>query len=572
MPRAGYAGTRSGSSTLRIPANNDWLAVNQFSVTENRNTRRPDVVLFVNGLPLGLIELKNPADEDATIEDGLEPTPDLQGRAAHAVRHERGAGGLGRERGPPVGTLTGGWEWFKPWRTVTGEALADSHLTELQVMLQGVFEPRRFLAMVRDFIVFEDDGGELAKKMAGYHQFHAVRVAVDETLRAAELQAFCRHSPRTLRGRPQAGRRARATAASAWCGTPRALGKSLTMAFYAGAIVREPAMQNPTIVVLTDRNDLDDQLFGTFARCQDLLRQPPVQARDRADLRRKLSVNAGGVVFTTIQKFYPEEKGDTHPALSQRHNIVVIADEAHRSQYDFIDGFARHMRDALPNASFVGFTGTPIELHDANTRAVFGDYISIYDIQRSVEDRATVPIYYEGRLAKLELDESLRPRIDPDFEEATEGEEIERKEKLKTRWAQLEAVVGAEQRVKQIAEDIVSHFEQRLDALHGKAMVVCMSRRICIDLYRELVRLRPDWHDDDDAKGRIKVVMTGAASDPVDWQPHIRNKTRREGLAKRFRDSDDSLQVVLVRDMWLTGFDAPSLHTMYVDKPMRGHG
>ena len=349
-------------------------------------------------------------------------------------------------------------------------------------------------------------------------------------------------------------------------------GKSLTMAFYAGAIVREPAMENPTIVVLTDRNDLDDQLFGTFARCQDLLRQPPVQAQDRADLRRKLSVNAGGVVFTTIQKFYPEEKGDTHPALSQRRNIVVIADEAHRSQYDFIDGFARHMRDALPNASFVGFTGTPIELQDANTRAVFGDYISIYDIRRSVEDGATVPIYYEGRLAKLALDEDERPHIDPDFEEATEGEEIERKEKLKTKWAQLEAVVGAEQRVKQIAEDIVSHFEQRLEALDGKAMVVCMSRRICIDLYRELVRLRPDWHDDDDAKGSIKVVMTGAASDPVDWQPHIRNKARREGLAKRFRDPDDSLRVVLVRDMWLTGFDAPSLHTMYVDKPMRGHG
>ena len=344
------------------------------------------------------------------------------------------------------------------------------------------------------------------------------------------------------------------------------------MAFYAGAIVREPAMENPTIVVLTDRNDLDDQLFGTFARCQDLLRQPPVQAQDRADLRRKLSVKAGGVVFTTIQKFYPEEKGDTHPALSERRNIVVIADEAHRSQYDFIDGFARHMRDALPNASFVGFTGTPIELQDANTRAVFGDYISIYDIRRSVEDGATVPIYYEGRLAKLALDEDERPHIDPDFEEATEGEEIERKEKLKTKWAQLEAVVGAEQRVKQIAEDIVAHFEQRLEALDGKAMVVCMSRRICIDLYRELVRLRPDWHDDDDAKGSIKVVMTGAASDPVDWQPHIRNKARREGLAKRFRDPDDSLRVVLVRDMWLTGFDAPSLHTMYVDKPMRGHG
>ena len=552
------------------PDNNDWLAVNQFSVTENRNTRRPDVVLFVNGLPLGVIELKNPADEDATIRTAWNQLQTYKSELPTLfAMNEALVVSDGIEA--RVGTLTGGWEWFKPWRTVTGEALADSHLTELQVMLQGVFEPSRFLALVRDFIVFEDDGGALAKKMAGYHQFHAVRVAVDETLRAAELQAFAD----TRRGRYEAGRRPGGEPGDRRIGVvwhTQGAGKSLTMAFYAGAIVREPAMENPTIVVLTDRNDLDDQLFGTFARCQDLLRQPPVQAQDRADLRRKLSVNAGGVVFTTIQKFYPEEKGDTHPALSQRHNIVVIADEAHRSQYDFIDGFARHMRDALPNASFVGFTGTPIELHDANTRAVFGDYISIYDIQRSVEDRATVPIYYEGRLAKLELDESLRPRIDPDFEEATEGEEIERKEKLKTRWAQLEAVVGAEQRVKQIAEDIVSHFEQRLDALHGKAMVVCMSRRICIDLYRELVRLRPDWHDDDDATGLIKVVMTGAASDPVDWQPHIRNKTRREGLAKRFRDPGDPLQVVLVRDMWLTGFDAPSLHTMYVDKPMRGHG
>ena len=438
-------------------------------------------------------------------------------------------------------------------------------------MLQGVFEPRRFLAMLRDFIVFEDDGGALAKKMAGYHQFHAVRVAVRETLRAAKLQTFADAD----RGRYEAGRRPGGDPGDRRIGVvwhTQGAGKSLTMAFYAGAIIREPAMENPTIVVLTDRNDLDDQLFGTFARCKDLLRQPPVQAADRADLRRKLSVNAGGVVFTTIQKFYPEEKGDTHPALSDRRNIVVIADEAHRSQYDFIDGFARHMRDALPNASFVGFTGTPIELQDANTRAVFGDYISIYDIRRSEEDGATVPIYYEGRLAKLELDESLRPRIDPDFEEATEGEEMERKEKLKTKWAQLEAVVGAEQRVKQIAEDIVTHFEQRLEAMEGKAMVVCMSRRICIDLYRELVRLRPGWHDDDDAEGSIKVVMTGAASDPVDWQPHIRNKARREDLAKRFRDPNDSLRVVLVRDMWLTGFDAPSLHTMYVDKPMRGHG
>ena len=349
-------------------------------------------------------------------------------------------------------------------------------------------------------------------------------------------------------------------------------GKSLTMAFYAGRIIREPAMANPTVVVLTDRNDLDAQLFGTFARCQDLLRQPPVQAVSRADLRAKLAVEAGGVVFTTIQKFFPEEKGDRYPLLSRRRNIVVIADEAHRSQYDFIDGYARHMRDALPNASFIGFTGTPIELQDANTRAVFGDYISVYDIQRAVEDRATVPIYYESRLAKLTLDERERPKIDPGFEEATEGEEVDRKEKLKTRWAQLEAIVGAERRLKLVAGDIVAHFDQRLEAMDGKAMIVCMSRRICIDLYRELRRLRPEWHDEDDGKGRLKVVMTGSASDPPDWQPHIRNKPRREALAKRFRDAGDSLQMVLVRDMWLTGFDAPSLHTMYVDKPMRGHG
>ena len=470
-----------------------------------------------------------------------------------------------------VGTLTSGREWFKPWRTVTGETLADPLMTELQVMLAGAFEPGRFLALVRDFVVFDDDGsGALVKKMAGYHQFHAVRVAVDETLRAARQLRTAERSGRYESGRRPGGEPGDRRIGVVW--HTQGSGKSLTMAFYTGAIVREPAMENPTIVVLTDRNDLDDQLFGTFSRCQDLLRQPPTQAESRADLRRKLSVNAGGVVFTTIQKFFPDEKGDNHPTLSGRRNIVVIADEAHRSQYDFVDGFARHMRDALPFASFVGFTGTPIELRDANTRAVFGDYISIYDIQRSVDDRATVPIYYESRLASLTLDEAEKPRIDPDFEEATEGEEVERRERLKTRWAQLEAVVGSENRVRQIAEDVVAHFTQRLEALEGKAMVVCMSRRICIDLYRELTCLRPEWHDDDDGRGAVKVVMTGSATDPLDWQPHIRNKARREELAQRFRDPDDPLRMVLVRDMWLTGFDAPSLHTMYVDKPMRGHG
>ena len=556
------------------PAANSWLAVNQFTVSENKNTRRPDIVLFLNGLPLAVIELKNPADEDATIWTAWHQIQTYKAELPTLFSMNEtlivSDGTQAR-----IGALTAGREWFKPWRTVSGETLADPHMTELEVMLQGVCAPHRFLDLLRDFIVFEDDGsGALMKKIAGYHQFHAVRVAVDETLRAAALQQEDRRmieSGGRYEARPQPGGEPGDRRIGVVWHT-QGSGKSLTMAFYTGAIIREPAMQNPTVVVLTDRNDLDDQLFGTFSRCQDLLRQPPTQAQSRADLRNQLSVNAGGVVFTTIQKFFPEEKGDTHPTLSQRGNIVVIADEAHRSQYDFIDGFARHMRDALPNASFVGFTGTPIELQDANTRAVFGDYISVYDIQRAVEDKATVPIFYESRLAKLELVERERPRIDPKFEEITEGEESERTEQLKSKWAQLEAVVGTENRLSQIAEDIVSHFEQRLEVMHGKAMVVCMSRRICVDLYRELVHLRPDWEDQDDDKGAIKVVMTGSASDPPDWQRHIRNKARREGLAQRFRDPDDSLQIVLVRDMWLTGFDAPSLHTLYVDKPMRGHG
>ena len=557
------------------PDNNDWLAVNQFTVTENRNTRRPDVVLFVNGLPLGVMELKNPADEDATIWAAWQQLQTYRAELP-SLFSMNGALMVSDGLNARIGALGAGREWFKPWRTITGETLAEPGMTELQVMLEGTCQPERFLALLRDFIVFEDDGsGRLVKKMAGYHQFHAVRTAVGETLRASELQRDLGISSEPIRGRYETGLQPGGAPGDRRIGVvwhTQGSGKSLTMAFYAGAIVREPAMQNPTIVVLTDRNDLDDQLFTTFSRCQDLLRQPPVQAESRADLREKLSVASGGVVFTTIQKFFPEERGDTYPTLSERRNIVVIADEAHRSQYDFVDGFARHMRDALPNASFVGFTGTPIELEDANTRAVFGDYISVYDIQRSVEDGATVPIHYESRLARLELDESKRPTIDPDFEEATEGEEIERKERLKTKWAQLEAVVGAGNRVKQIAEDIVDHFEQRLEALEGKAMVVCMSRRICVALYNELVRLRPDWCDDDDAKGSIKVVMTGSASDPPDWQQHVRNKPRREALANRFRDASDPFRVVLVRDMWLTGFDAPSLHTMYVDKPMRGHG
>ena len=559
------------------PANNDWLAVNQFTVTENRNERRPDIVLFINGLPLGMIELKNPADEETTIWTTWQQ---LQAYKAELPTLFAMNAALVISDGVEarIGTLTAGKEWFKPWRAVSGEELAPAFLLDLQVTIEGVFEKRRFLALLRDFIVFEDDGsGALVKKLAGYHQFHAVEVAVAETLRASGPQQRVQELDLSGSGRKSGGAPGDRRIGVVW--HTQGSGKSLTMAFYAGRIIRELAMENPTVVVLTDRNDLDDQLFSTFSRCQELLRQPPVQAESRADLRNRLSVEAGGVVFTTIQKFFPEEKGDTYPTLSERRNIVVIADEAHRSQYDFIDGYARHMRDALPNASFIGFTGTPIEVEDANTRAVFGDYTSIYDIQRAVEDGATVPIYYESRLAKLSLNEEERPKIDPDFEEVTEGEEVAHKERFKTKWARQEAVVGSERRLKLVAEDIVTHFEQRLEVMDGKALVVCMSRRICIDLYRELVRLRPDWHSEDDSQGSLKVVMTGSATDPPEWQPHIRNKPRREALAKRFRlsagregDASDPLRIVLVRDMWLTGFDAPSLHTMYVDKPMKGHG
>jgi type I restriction enzyme R subunit len=530
------------------PRGNDWLAVNQVAVVEGRHARRPDVVLFVNGLPLAVIELKNAADEDATVwtAHGQLQTYQAELPALFAPNVVLVASDGVQAR---IGALGAGREWFKPWRTIEGDGDASVLLSELEVLLKGVFDRRRFLDLVRHFVVFEDEGTRIVKKLAGYHQFHAVNVALAETLRAAE-------------GDRRVG--------VVW--HTQGSGKSLTMAFYAGRVILEPAMANPTVVVLTDRNDLDDQLFGVFARCRDLLRQPPVQAADRADLRERLAVGSGGVVFTTIQKFLPEEKGDRHSVLSDRRNVVVIADEAHRSQYDFVDGFARHMRDALPHASFIGFTGTPIERADASTRAVFGDTISVYDIQRAVRDGATVPIYYESRLAKLGLDETARPTLDADFEEVTEGEEVERAERLKSRWGRLEALVGAEARIELVARDLVEHFERRLEAMEGKAMVVCMSRRICVDLFRAIEALRPSWVGDDDAGGSMKVVMTGSASDPVEWQRHIRSKSRREELANRFRDPDDPFRVVIVRDMWLTGFDAPSLHTMYVDKPMRGHG
>jgi type I restriction enzyme, R subunit len=547
------------------PENNDWLAVNQFSVEENKNKRRPDILPFLNGIPVVLIELKNPTDEEATTYSAFNQLQTYKAELPTLSSfNELLVASDGVEA--KLGTLSAGWEWFKPWKTIEGEKIASPRISQLQVLIQGVFNRKRLLDLIRDFIVFEDSGGLLIKKMAGYHQFHAVSVAIEETLRATNAK-FTKLS---LKDTKRGGKPGDHRIGVIW--HTQGSGKSLTMAFFAGRIIREPAMENPTLIVLTDRNDLDDQLFGTFSRCQDLLRQPPVQADSRMDLREKLQVTAGGVVFTTIQKFLFEEQENRHPLLSGRQNIVVIADEAHRSQYDFIKGFARNIRDALPHASFIGFTGTPIELTDKSTRAVFGDYISVYDIQQAVEDKATVPIYYESRLAKLQLDESEKPNIDPDFEEATEGEEVDHKERLKTKWAQLEAVVGAEKRLKLVAKDSVEHVEKRMESLEGKAMIVCMSRRICVELYGEIARLRPDWGGGDDEYGAMKVVMTGSASDPVNWQQHIRSKDRREKLANRFRDPADPFKIVLVRDMWLTGFDAPSLHTMYIDKPMRGHG
>jgi type I restriction enzyme R subunit len=532
------------------PANNDWLAVNQFTVIEDKNNRRPDVVIFVNGLPLAVFELKNLADENATIRDAFNQLQTYKRDIPSLFPYNEVliiSDGIEAR----VGTLTSGWERFMPWRTIAGDEVAPQGSLELDILIRGVFDKRRFLDLIRNFVVFEDSGTSLAKKIAGYHQYHAVNKAVDCTIKAAS---------------PKGDRRVGVV----W--HTQGSGKSLTMVFYAGKIIQHPALTNPTLVVLTDRNDLDDQLFGTFSACTDLLRQGPIQAESREHLQMLLQVSSGGVIFTTIQKFLPEGKGERYPLLSDRRNIVVIADEAHRSQYDFIDGFARHLRDALPKASFVGFTATPLEIGDKSTPAVFGDYIDVYDILRAVEDGATVRIYYEGRLAKLELKPEERPKIDPDFEEVTEEEDIPTKEKLKSKWARMEAMVGTEKRIRLIAEDTVEHFGARLEAMEGKAMIVCMSRRICVDLYNAIVKLRPQWHEEDDDRGAIKIVMTGSAADEIEWQPHIRNKPRREFLAKRFKDEQGPLKIVIVRDMWLTGFDVPCLHTMYVDKPMQRHG
>ena len=560
---------------------NDFFAVNQFTVIEGQHNRRPDIVVFVNGLPLGLIELKNAADEDATIWSAYAQLQTYKAEIP-TLLHYNAALVVSDGLQARMGSVTANQEWFKVWRTIDGQRDAAPSSLELETLIRGVFERQRFLDLLHHFIVFEEDpdSGALHKIIAGYHQFHAVNVAVEETIRASGMHGtgeLAVERGTYWAGRMHDGKPGDRRAGVVW--HTQGSGKSFTMLFFAARVIREPAMQNPTLVLLTDRNDLDDQLFGQFQRCADILGQTPVQAATRDKLRELLAVASGGVVFTTIQKFLPE-KGEKMPCLSERRNIIVIADEAHRSQYDLIDGLARHMRDALPNASFIGFTGTPIEKTDANTRAVFGDYISIYDIQRAVADKATVPIYYESRIAKLGLNAAELPKIDAEFDEITEGEEQTKKEQLKTKWAALEAMVGDPKRIALIAADLVQHFEKRWEAMDGKAMIVCMSRRICVDLYHALIKLRPDWasakDDDTEAeKGKacvVKVIMTGSADDGPDWQPHIRNKDKRRKLANRFKDSKDPFRIVIVRDMWLTGFDAPCLHTMYADKPMQGHG
>lgn len=535
------------------PANNEFLAINQFTVIENHNNKRPDIVLFVNGLPLVVIELKNAIDENADTKAAFNQLqtykqliPSLFTYNAFLIVSD---GWFAKG-----GTLSSDYSRFMEWKTADGEKIVNTQTEpEMEPMIKGLLNKRTLLDVIRHFIVYEKTKEKTIKKIAAYHQYYAVNKAIETTVYAT-----------TTTQEESKGR-----AGVVW--HTQGSGKSLSMVFYTGKLVLTEQLNNPTIVVLTDRNDLDQQLFETFGNCEQLIRQKPKQAENRDDLKDKLSVASGGVIFTTIQKFLPENPGLTYPQLSDRRNIIVIADEAHRSQYDFIDGYAKHMRDALPNASFIGFTGTPIEKEDKNTTAVFGDYIHIYDIQQAVEDGATVKIYYESRLAKIELSEADQKLLDQRVEEVTEDDELTEKQKRFAKWASKEAVVGSEQRLKQVALDLVTHFENRTSAAEGKAMIVCMSRRICVALHNEIIKIRPHWHDTADDKGAIKVIMTGSASDPLDWQEHIRNKPRRKAIGDRLKDPKDSLKLVIVRDMWLTGFDAPCLHTLYIDKPMNGH-
>ena len=535
------------------PENNEFNAINQFTVIENHNNKRPDIVLFVNGLPLVVIELKNAIDENADVKAAFNQLqtykqliPSLFTYNAFLIASD---GWFAKG-----GTLSSDYSRFMEWKTADGVNIVNTQTEpEMEPMIKGLLNKKTLLDVIRHFIVYEKTKEKTIKKIAAYHQYYAVNKAIAKTIEAT-----------TSNEEDKKGR-----AGVVW--HTQGSGKSLSMVFYSGKLVLTEQMNNPTIVVLTDRNDLDQQLFETFGNCEQLIRQKPKQAENRDDLKDKLSVASGGVVFTTIQKFLPENTTLTYPKLSDRRNIVVIADEAHRSQYDFIDGYAKHMRDALPNASFIGFTGTPIEKEDKNTTAVFGDYIHVYDIQQAVEDGATVKIYYESRLAKIELSETDQKVLDQRVEEVTEDDELTEKQKRFAKWASKEAVVGSEQRLKQIALDLVTHFENRTSAAEGKGMIVCMSRRICVALHNEITKIRPHWHDSADDKGAIKVIMTGSASDPLDWQEHIRNKPRRKSIGDRLKDPKDPLKLVIVRDMWLTGFDAPCLHTLYIDKPMNGH-
>ena len=540
---------------------NEWLAVNQYSIKGAKYTRRPDIILFVNGLPLVLLELKNPADEKADIWKAYDQIQTYKEQIPDVFQYNEllviTDGTEAR-----LGSLSANVERFMAWRTIDGVTLDPlGQFNELETLIRGVLAPNYLLDFIRFFVLFEDDG-TLVKKIAGYHQFHAVRSAIDQVITASRP------------GGNQKGGVVWHTQGS---------GKSITMTCFAARVMREAAMENPTIVVITDRNDLDGQLFGVFSLSQELLREQPVQGETRQDLRAKLANRpSGGIVFATIQKFMPGEDEDSYPILSDRHNIVVIADEAHRTQYGFEAkfkgdakgyqvGYAQHLRDALPNATFVAFTGTPVASEDRDTRAVFGDYISIYDMQQSRDDGATVAIYFESRLAKLGLKEDMLAGIDLEVDELAEDEEDDQQARLKSQWTALEKVVGAEPRIKQVAADLVAHFEERSKAQSGKAMVVAMSRDICVHLYNAIIALRPEWHDEDPEKGVIKVVMTGSASDKPLLRPHIYSKQVKKRLEKRFKDPEDPMRLVIVRDMWLTGFDAPCVHTMYVDKPMKGH-
>lgn len=545
------------------PASNDLMVTNQFTVVESGHNRRPDVVAFVNGLPLVVIELKNAASENATIGDAFNQLQTYKAQIPSLFRTNAAlitSDGLQAR----IGSLSAGEDRFMPWRTVTGARgdFTPEGPKEMETLIRGVMQPERLLQLVRDFTVFGDKGDGLFKIIAGYHQFHGARKAL-----ASAVEAISEEGDRKV--------------GVIW--HTQGSGKSFLMAFFAGLLARAPELKNPTVLVVTDRNDLDDQLFGTFSLCRDLIRQTPEQVADRDDLREKLDRQSGGVIFSTLQKFSPMPGEEEFPKLSDRRNIIVIADEAHRSQYGFdakLDhstgarryGYAHYLRQALPKASFAGFTGTPIEAADVNTPAVFGEYVDIYDISRAVEDKATVPIYYESRLARVELEQEKLPEIDAAVDALFDDETISEQEKAKSNWSSVERLVGAPPRLDKIAQDIVSHFEDRMEAMDGKGMIVCMSRAICVDLYGRITALRPDWHSEDDKEGAIKVVMTGSASDLLDWQQHIGSKSRRDLLAKRARDSEDPLKLVIVRDMWLTGFDAPSMHTMYIDKPMRGHG